>query len=48
MNTAADSRDINFVFAGLVGVILEIIWFLGIGVGLWRGLPVEAEPETAG
>ena len=32
-----------FTFAGLAGVILEIIWFLGIGVGLWRGLPGEAE-----
>ena len=26
----------EFAFAGLVGVILEIAWFLGIGVTLWR------------
>ena len=39
----------GFAIAGLIGVILEIIWFLGVGVGLWRGLPVEeAQPETAG
>ena len=39
----------SFTIAGLIGVILEIIWFLGVGVGLWRGLPgEEAQPETAG
>ena len=39
----------GFVIAGTIGVILEIIWFLGVGVGLWRGLPgEEAQPETAG
>ena len=38
-----------FTIAGLIGVILEIIWFLGVGVGLWRGLPEEeAQPEPAG
>ena len=38
----------GFTIAGLIGVILEIIWFLGLGVGLWRGLPgEEAQPETA-
>ena len=35
----------GFVIAGFIGVVLEIIWFLGVGVGLWRGLPgEEAEP----
>ena len=39
----------GFAIAGLIGVILEIIWFLGVGVGLWRYLPgEEAQPETAG
>ena len=39
----------GFVIAGTIGVILEIIWFLGVGVGLWRGLPgEEAQPETPG
>ncbi len=39
----------GFAIAGLIGVVLEIIWFLGVGVGLWRGLPgEEARPETAG
>lgn len=36
----------GFAFAGLIGVILEIIWLLGVGVGLWRGLPVEERSET--
>ena len=35
----------GFAIVGLIGVILEIIWFLGVGVGLWRGLPrEEAQP----
>ena len=39
----------GFAIAGLIGVILEISWFLGVGVGLWRYLPgEEAQPETAG
>ena len=39
----------GFVIAATIGVILEIIWFLGVGVGLWRGLPgEEAQPETSG
>ncbi len=39
----------GFVIAGSIGVALEIIWFLGVGIGLWRGLPgEEARPETAG
>ena len=39
----------GFAIAGLIGVILEIIWFLGVGLGLWRYLPgEEAQPETAG
>ncbi len=39
----------GFVIAGTIGVILEIIWFLGVGVGRYRGLPgEEAQPETAG
>ena len=38
----------GFAIAGLIGVILEIIWFLGVGVGLLRYLPdEEALPETA-
>ena len=37
-----------FTFAGLAGVILEIIWFLGIGIGLLRGLPgEERQPQAA-
>lgn len=37
----------EFAFVGLVGVILEISWFLGIGIGLWRGLPERrAQSET--
>ena len=36
----------GFAIAGLIGVILEIIWFLGVGVGLWRYLPgEEAQPH---
>ena len=37
----------EFVIAGSIGVFLEIIWFLGVGVGLMRGLPgEEPQPET--
>ncbi len=32
----------GFVIAGIIGVILEIIWFLGVGVGLWRLSDAEA------
>ena len=39
----------GFAFAGFIGVVLEINWFLGVGRGLWRGLPgEEALPNTAG
>ena len=31
----------GFVIAETIGVILEIIWLLGVGVGLWRGLAGE-------
>jgi hypothetical protein len=29
----------EFRHCWLHGVFLEIIWFLGVSVGLWRGLP---------
>ena len=39
----------EFVIAGTIGVALEIIWFLGVGIGLMRGLPgEEQQPEPAG
>ena len=39
----------GFAIVGLIGVILEITWFLGVGIGLWRGLPEKgALPDTAG
>ncbi len=33
----------GFVIAAIIATILEIIWLLGAGVGLWR-LPAEGEP----